>query len=52
MPALPTHGYSQHLLDEISSPGTEGFSSFHIILHTIALKRDSSAAMSPLIPRR
>jgi hypothetical protein len=34
--------YSRHLLDELSSPGTEGFSSFHIILHT----------MSPLIPRR
>jgi hypothetical protein len=42
MPAFPTHGYSRHLLDEISSPGTEGFSSFHIILYT----------MSPLIPRR
>ena len=42
MPALPTRGYSRQLLDEISSPGTEGFSSFHIILHT----------MSPLIPRR
>src|SRR6266851_3058556 len=35
-------GYSLHLLDEFSSPGTEGFSSFHIVLHT----------MSPLIPRR
>jgi hypothetical protein len=33
---------SCHLLDEFSSPGTEGFSSFHIFLHT----------MSPLIPRR
>ena len=42
MPAFPTHGYSRHLLDKLSSPGTEGFSSFHIILHT----------MSPLIPRR
>jgi hypothetical protein len=42
MPAFPTRGYGRHLLDEISSPGTEGFSSFHIILHT----------MSPLIPRR
>jgi hypothetical protein len=42
MPAFPTHGYSRHLLGEISSPGTEGFSSFHIFLHT----------MSPLIPRR
>jgi hypothetical protein len=42
MLAFPTHGYGKHLLDEISSPGIEGFSSFHTILHT----------MSPLIPRR
>jgi hypothetical protein len=42
MPAFPTHGYGRHLLGEISSPGIEGFSSFHIFLHT----------MSPLIPRR
>src|SRR5713226_2268440 len=27
MPAFPTHGYSRHLFGEISSPGTEGFSS-------------------------
>jgi hypothetical protein len=36
MPAFPTHGYSRHLLGEISSPGTEGFSSFHIFLHTMS----------------
>jgi hypothetical protein len=44
MPALtfPTQGYSKRLFGEISSPGTEGFSSWHIHLHT----------MSPLIPRR
>ena len=42
MPALPTHGYSRDLFGEISSSGTDGFSSFHIVLHT----------MSPLIPRR
>jgi hypothetical protein len=42
MLAFPTHGYSDHLFDELSSPGIEGFSSFHIILHT----------MSPLLPRR
>ena len=41
-PALPTRGYSSRLLDEISSPGTEGFSSCHILLLT----------MLPLIPRR
>jgi hypothetical protein len=40
--AFPTRGYSEHLFGEISSPGVEGFSSFHVILHT----------MSPLIPRR
>ena len=39
---IPTRGYSLNLLDGISPPDTEGFSSFHIILHT----------MSPLIPRR
>jgi hypothetical protein len=42
MPALPTRGYSGHLLGELSSPGIEGFSSFHIVLRI----------MSPLIPRR
>jgi hypothetical protein len=42
MLAFPTHGYSEHLLDELSSSDIEGFSSFHIILHT----------MSPLLPRR
>jgi hypothetical protein len=42
MAALPTHGYNSHLLGELSSPDAEGFSSFHIFLHT----------MSPLIPRR
>src|ERR1700733_11708469 len=41
-PALPTHGFSSRLRDEISSPGAEGFSSFHILLLT----------MSSLIPRR
>src|ERR1039457_6292040 len=41
-PALPTRGYSSRLLDEISSPGAEGFSSCHILLLT----------MSSLIPRR
>ena len=41
-PTFPTHGYGQHLLDEISSPDIEGFSSFHIFSHTL----------SPLIPRR
>jgi hypothetical protein len=39
---LPTHGYTQGLLGELSSPGTEGLSSFRIPLHS----------MSPLIPRR
>jgi hypothetical protein len=42
MPALPDRGYSRHLFGEFSSPGIEGFSSFHIVLHI----------MSPLIPRR
>jgi hypothetical protein len=41
-PAFPTHGYGQRLLDELSSPDIEGFSSFHVFFHT----------MSPLIPRR
>jgi hypothetical protein len=41
-PALPTRGYSSRLLDEISSPDAEGFSSCHILLLT----------MSSLIPRR
>src|SRR5271157_825759 len=41
-PAFPTRGYSSRLFGEISSPGTEGFSSWHILLLT----------MSPLIPRR
>jgi hypothetical protein len=41
-PTFPTHGYGQHLLDEISSPDIEGFSSFHVFYRT----------MSPLIPRR
>jgi hypothetical protein len=41
-PTFPTHGYGQHLLDEISSPGIKGFSSFHVFFHT----------MSSLIPRR
>jgi hypothetical protein len=41
-PAFPTRGYCSRLLDEISSPDAEGFSSFHILLLT----------MSPLIPRR
>jgi hypothetical protein len=41
-PALPTRGYSSRLLDEISSPGAEGFSSCHTLLLT----------MSSLIPRR
>src|ERR1019366_1904691 len=40
--AFPTRGYSSRLLDEISSPGAEGFSSCHILLLT----------MSSLIPRR
>lgn len=42
VPTLPDRSYSRNLLGKISSPGIEGFSSFHIILHT----------MSPLIPRR
>jgi hypothetical protein len=40
--AFPSHGYGQCLLDEISSPDIEDFSSFHVFFHT----------MSPLIPRR
>ena len=36
-PAFPTRGYSSRLLDEISSPGTEGFSSFqHHPSHHVA----------------
>src|ERR1700683_1990784 len=34
MPAFPTRGYSRHPFDEVSSPGSEGFSSFHTVLHT------------------
>jgi hypothetical protein len=40
--AFPVQGYGQRLLDEISSPDIEGFSSFHVFIHTL----------SPLIPRR
>lgn len=42
MPAFPTRGYSGHLLNEVSLPGAEGFSSFHAIHHI----------MSPLPSRR
>jgi hypothetical protein len=41
-PAFPTHGYGEHLLDELSSPGIKGFSSFHVFSRTL----------SPLLPRR
>jgi hypothetical protein len=40
--AFPTHGYGCCLLDELSSPDIEGFSSFHVFGRT----------MSSLIPRR
>ena len=39
---FPTHGYRVSLLGEVSSPDTEGLSSFRITLRS----------MSPLIPRR
>src|ERR1019366_1481476 len=41
-PAFPTHGYGRRLLDGLSPPDIEGFSSFHVFFHTL----------SSLIPRR
>jgi hypothetical protein len=40
--AFPVQGYGRCLLDELSSPDIEGFSSFHVFIRTL----------SPLIPRR
>src|ERR1019366_10124870 len=40
--AFPVQGYGQGLLDGISPPDIEGFSSFHVFIRTLL----------PLIPRR
>jgi hypothetical protein len=40
--AFPVQGYGRRLLDGISPPDIEGFSSFHVFIRTL----------SPLIPRR
>jgi hypothetical protein len=39
---FPVQGYDRGLLDGISPPDIEGFSSFHVFIRTL----------SPLIPRR
>jgi len=41
-PTFPVYGYGGGLLDGLSPPDIEGFSSFHVFFRTL----------SPLIPRR